>query len=47
MGVDWVKVLDVKGYGLLDIYKVCVIYVDGFCGGIYMSFVGFDVDKKV
>lgn len=45
-GPDRVLVANAKGYPAPDIYKVCATYVDGFRGGLTMSFYGVDASRK-
>lgn len=46
MGSDRVHVTNAKGYPAPDTYKVCATYVDGFRGGLTMSFYGIDASRK-
>jgi len=43
---DRVRVTNAKGYPAPDTYKVCATYVDGFRGGLTMSFYGIDASRK-
>ena len=43
---DRVAVTNAKGYPAPDAYKVCATYVDGFRGGMTMSFYGIDASRK-
>ena len=43
---DRVAVTNAKGYPAPDTYKVCATYVDGFRGGMTMSFYGIDASRK-
>lgn len=43
---DRVSVTNAKGYPAPDSYKVCATYVDGFRGGLTMSFYGIDASRK-
>jgi hypothetical protein len=45
-GRDRVAVANAKGYPAPDSYKVCATYVDGFRGGLTMSFYGIDASRK-
>lgn len=41
-----VHVSPAKGLTAPDSYKTCLTYADGFRGGTYLSFYGFDADRK-
>ncbi|MEN6543463.1 acyclic terpene utilization AtuA family protein [Parvibaculum sp.] len=43
---DRVLVSGAKGHPAPDTYKVCATYVDGFRGGLTMSFYGIDASRK-
>lgn len=43
---DRVVVRNAKGHPAPDAYKVCATYVDGFRGGMTMSFYGIDASRK-
>lgn len=43
---DRVLVSGARGYAAPDSYKVCATYVDGFRGGLTMSFYGVDASRK-
>ncbi len=45
-GSDRVLVSNAKGHSAPDTYKVCATYVDGFRGGLTMSFYGIDASRK-
>ena len=45
-GADRVLVSNAKGHPAPDTYKVCATYVDGFRGGLTMSFYGIDASRK-
>lgn len=45
-GPDRVLVSGARGYAAPDSYKVCATYVDGFRGGLTMSFYGVDASRK-
>ncbi|MGB5950633.1 MAG: acyclic terpene utilization AtuA family protein [Parvibaculum sp.] len=45
-GADRVLVWNAKGHPAPDTYKVCATYVDGFRGGLTMSFYGMDASRK-
>jgi len=45
-GPDRVSVSPAKGWPAPGHYKTCLTYADGFRGGTYLSFYGFDADKK-
>ena len=45
-GQDQVHVSPAKGLHAPDSYKTCLTYADGFRGGTYFSFYGFDAAKK-
>lgn len=45
-GSDRVRVTNAKGYPAPDTYKVCATYLDGFRGGLTMSFYGLDASRK-
>jgi len=45
-GPDKVLVSPAKGLPAPNSYKTCLTYSDGFRGGTYMSFYGFDAAKK-
>lgn len=45
-GSDRVLVSNAKGHPAPDTYKVCATYVDGFRGGLTMSFYGIDASRK-
>ena len=45
-GADRVLVTNAKGYPAPDTYKACATYVDGFRGGITVSFYGIDASRK-
>jgi hypothetical protein len=45
-GPDRVLVTSARGYPAPDTYKVCATYVDGFRGGLAMSFYGIDASRK-
>ncbi len=45
-GADRVRVSGAKGRPAPDSYKVCATYLDGFRGGLSMSFYGIDASRK-
>lgn len=45
-GPDEVHVSPAKGYAAPDHYKTCMTYGEGFRGGTYVSFYGFDAARK-
>ncbi|AMO73501.1 acyclic terpene utilization AtuA family protein [Sphingorhabdus sp. M41] len=45
-GPDMVRVSPAQGYPAPDHYKTCLTYGEGFRGGTYMSFYGFDAARK-
>jgi len=45
-GADRVLVAGAKGRSAPDTYKVCATYLDGFRGGMTMSFYGIDASRK-
>ncbi|MFK7843097.1 MAG: acyclic terpene utilization AtuA family protein, partial [Sphingorhabdus sp.] len=45
-GEDLVQVSPAKGYAAPDHYKTCLTYGEGFRGGTYVSFYGFDAARK-
>jgi len=45
-GPDMVRVSPAKGYPAPDHYKTCLTYGEGFRGGTYVSFYGFDAARK-
>eukprot|EP01013_Petalomonas_cantuscygni_P029582 TRINITY_DN5515_c0_g1_i1.p1 TRINITY_DN5515_c0_g1~~TRINITY_DN5515_c0_g1_i1.p1 ORF type:complete len:605 (+),score=100.06 TRINITY_DN5515_c0_g1_i1:453-2267(+) len=45
-GPDMVLVSPAKGYPAPDQYKTCLTYGEGFRGGTYVSFYGFDPARK-
>ncbi|WP_367947243.1 acyclic terpene utilization AtuA family protein [Sphingopyxis sp. BSNA05] len=45
-GPDMVRVSPAKGYPAPDHYKTCLTYGEGFRGGTYISFYGFDAARK-
>ncbi len=45
-GKDRVRVCGAKGRPAPDSYKVCATYLDGFRGGLSMSFYGIDASRK-
>ena len=45
-GSDRVLVTNARGYPAPDTYKVCATYVDGFRGGLAMSYYGIDASRK-
>lgn len=45
-GTDRILVSGARGYPAPDSYKVCATYVDGFRGGLTMSFYGVDASRK-
>lgn len=45
-GRDIVRVSPAKGYPAPDHYKTCLTYGEGFRGGTYVSFYGFDAARK-
>lgn len=45
-GPERVRVANAKGYPAPDSYKVCATYLDGFRGGLTMSFYGLDASNK-
>lgn len=45
-GPDMVRVSPAKGYPAPDQYKTCLTYGEGFRGGTYVSFYGFDAARK-
>lgn len=45
-GPDRVLVTGAKGYPAPDTYKVCATYLDGFRGGLTMSYYGIDASRK-
>jgi len=46
VGNDRVRVAGAKGYAAPDTYKVSSTFVDGFRGGLTMSFYGIDASRK-
>ena len=46
VGENKVHVSPAKGLSAPDTYKTCLTYSDGFRGGTYLSFYGFDADRK-
>ena len=45
-GPDKVQVSPARGYPAPDHYKTCLTYGEGFRGGTYVSFYGFDAARK-
>lgn len=45
-GPDRVRVAAAKGRAAPDTYKVCATYLDGFRGGMTMTFYGLDASRK-
>lgn len=45
-GPDLVQISPAKGYAAPDHYKTCLTYGEGFRGGTYVSFYGFDAARK-
>jgi len=45
-GPDRVRVSGAKGRAAPDSYKVCATYLDGFRGGLTMTFYGIDASRK-
>ena len=45
-GPDKVHLSPARGLSAPDSYKTCLTYSDGFRGGTYVSFYGFDADRK-
>jgi hypothetical protein len=43
---DMVQVSPAQGYGAPDQYKTCLTYGEGYRGGTYVSFYGFDAARK-
>ena len=46
LGPDKVHVSPARGYPAPDRYKTCLTYGEGFRGGTYVSFYGFDAARK-
>tara|TARA_R100001244_G_scaffold6593_19_gene8096 strand:- start:20820 stop:22649 length:1830 start_codon:yes stop_codon:yes gene_type:complete len=46
LGLDEVRVSPARGYPAPDHYKTCLTYGEGFRGGTYVSFYGFDAARK-
>ena len=46
LGPDKVHVSPARGYAAPDQYKTCLTYGEGFRGGTYVSFYGFDAARK-
>ena len=46
LGTDHVRVSPARGYPPPDHYKTCLTYSEGFRGGTYVSFYGFDAARK-
>ncbi|MEH6789743.1 acyclic terpene utilization AtuA family protein [Parasphingorhabdus sp.] len=46
LGPDKVHVSPARGYPAPDHYKTCLTYGEGFRGGTYVSFYGFDAARK-
>ena len=46
LDVDKVQVSLARGSPAPDSYKTCLTFSDGFRGGTYLSFYGFDADRK-
>ncbi|MEQ9517982.1 MAG: acyclic terpene utilization AtuA family protein [Parvibaculum sp.] len=46
VGADRVRVAGAKGHAVPDTYKVSSTFVDGFRGGLTMSFYGIDASRK-
>jgi hypothetical protein len=45
-GLDMVQVSPAQGYPAPDQYKTCLTYGEGYRGGTYVSFYGFDAARK-
>jgi hypothetical protein len=46
LGPDMVQVSPARGYPAPDHYKTCLTYGEGYRGGTYVSFYGFDAARK-